>query len=78
MESNSEWLKKNKWDYAPITFEEIVMVIITMNTLALSNYKYVLNRFPLSIGDSFKWKERMKEKPNSLFDSPDNLSVCAF
>ena len=44
------------------------MVIITMNTLALSNYKYVLNRFPLSIGDSFKWKERMKEKPNSLFD----------
>ena len=54
------------------------MVIITMNTLALSNYKYVLNRFPLSIGDSFKWKERMKEKPNSVFDSTDNLSVCAF
>ena len=44
------------------------MVIITMNTLALSNYTFVLNCFPLSIGDSFKWKERMKEKPNSLFD----------
>ena len=78
MESNSEWLKKNKWDYAPITFEEIAMVIITMNTLALSNYTFVLNCFPLSIGDSFKWKERMKEKPNSLFDSTENLSVCAF
>ena len=54
------------------------MVMITMNTLVLNNYTYVLNCFPLSIGDSFKGKARMKETPNSLFYSTNNLSVCAF